>query len=282
MLSRQIGNMYVKPIKMRWLTGGVNYSYLLSTQDKSKSWLIDPAEAAEVVPHLTKSELQSIQAIVNTHHHYDHAGGNLAILAALKKEVGRTVTVIAGSSTSPAASEIPKHLQHYALGDLDITCIRTPCHTQDSVCYHVKDANTNEQAIFTGDTLFIAGCGRFFEGTPEEMDNALNGRLLKSVQEPNWSTTRVFPGHEYTKSNASFVRKAVYKNIGDNQAFDELEGFCNEHEVVTGHFTLADETKFNPFMRLDDPLVREAVGDHKNSYTRSQVMGELRKMKNAA
>lgn len=282
MILRQTRKMHVKAIKMRWLTGGVNYSYLLTTQDESRSWLIDPAEAVEVLPELNQKQLHSIQAIVNTHHHYDHAGGNVAMLAALKKETGRSVDIIAGSKTSAGATVIPKHEQHFKLGDLEITCIRTPCHTQDSICYHVKDVETNEQAVFTGDTLFTAGCGRFFEGTAEEMDTALNDRILNCVQESNWSSTRVFPGHEYTKGNVDFIRKAIYKNAGDNKAFDALDQFAREHEVTTGHFTLSDELSFNPFMRLEDPFIREVLGDSDCTWSRSQVMNQLRKMKNAA
>lgn len=274
--------MHVKPIKMRWMTGGVNYSYLLSTQDSSQSWLIDPAEAMEVLPALNSAEKSSIQAIVNTHHHYDHAGGNVAVLASLKQTSNHPIKVIGGSRGSPAVTDIPKDLQHYKLGDLDITSIRTPCHTQDSVCYHVIDPETNEQAIFSGDTLFTAGCGRFFEGTGEEMDAALNEKILKGVKEPNWGTTRVFPGHEYTTGNVEFIRKAIYPNVGDNKYFDALEDYCHEHEVTTGKFTLYDELMFNPFMRLDDKLVRKAIGDENCTWSRGRVMDQLRKMKNAA
>lgn len=273
--------MHIKPIKMRWLTGGVNYSYLVSTQDSSKSWLIDPAEAAEVLPKLSNVEKQSIQAVVNTHHHYDHSGGNVVVLAALNNVADHPIKVIGGSHTSPVVTDIPTDLQHYKLGNLDITCIRTPCHTQDSVCYHVVDPQTNEQAIFTGDTLFTGGCGRFFEGTGEEMDSSLNQKILKGVKEPNWGITRIFPGHEYTQGNVDFIRKAIYPNRGDNKAFDALADYCQEHEVTTGKFTLNDELQFNPFMRLDDSAIRRAVGDPKSEWPRSKVINQLRKMKNS-
>lgn len=271
--------MHVKGIKMRWLTGGDNYSYLLSTQDKTQSWLIDPAEVLEVLPHLNSSEKKSIQAIVNTHHHYDHAGGNVGILSALGKE-GINPKVVAGSHTSPGATDVPQHEQQYKLGNLVVSCIRTPCHTQDSVCYHVKDPETNEQALFSGDTLFTAGCGRFFEGSAHQMDEALNQRILQDVGEPNWTLTRVFPGHEYTKGNVKFVRRAIYPHPDQNKHFDALEKYALENQVTTGKFTLADESQFNPFMRLDDPVVRKAIGDANGSWTRVQVMDRLRKLKN--
>lgn len=280
MIKNHIRSMHVKAIKMRWLTGGVNYSYLLSTQDKTKSWLIDPAEPLEVLPELTDKEIGSIEAVVNTHHHYDHSGGNIPVIAALKKAGQNAVSVICGSHTSPGATEVPQDLQKYKLGDLEVLCIRTPCHTQDSVCYFVKDFDTGERCIFTGDTLFTAGCGRFFEGTGEEMDRALNRNLLEHTGEENWSTTKVYPGHEYTKSNVEFVRTAIYKTPGENKAFDKLEHFCDKNEVTTGCFTLKDELDFNPFMRLNCPIVRKSVGDAQGAWPKARVMDKLRQMKN--
>lgn len=276
-------NMHVKPIKMRWETGGVNYSYLVSTQDKSESLLIDPAEPDEVWPMLDDQEKASIVAIVNTHHHYDHAGGNTQLLMNLREVVPNDrISVIGGSEECPHVSEIPDHMQKFKFGkQMEVTCIRTPCHTQDSVCYYVKDRETNEQAIFTGDTLFTAGCGRFFEGTGEEMDNALNKYILRGVGEPNWATTLVYPGHEYTMSNVKFVRSKIFKEVGQCPRFDELERYCQQHEVTTGAFTLADDMQFNPFMMIDNAIVRTAVGDKECQLERSVVMDKLRKMKNS-
>ncbi|EDO15663.1 hypothetical protein Kpol_473p22 [Vanderwaltozyma polyspora DSM 70294] len=274
--------MFVKSIKMRWTTGGVNYSYLLSTADKTKSWLIDPAEPYEVLPHLNDAEMKSIQAIVNTHHHYDHAGGNKEILSKLQPlSSGHPIQIIGGSKYCEAVSEVPENLQNYSLGDLIISCIKTPCHTKDSICYYVKDPSTGEQCIFTGDTLFTAGCGRFFEGNGAEMDNSLNSAILNSVGRENLGKTYVYPGHEYTKSNALFVRSMIYPKIGDNKAFDSLEKFANDNDVTTGHYTLADELEFNPFMRIDDPAVRMAVGDKSSTWPREKVMDKLREMKNS-
>ncbi|KAI3404502.1 GLO2 [Candida oxycetoniae] len=253
--------MHVLPIPMRWGHGD-NYSYLI-IDDKSKSaWLIDPAVPKEVISYLKEQKPHyELKAIVNTHHHYDHSDGN--------EEFHRKypdLPIIAGKD-SPFVTYTPSHEEIIDLGDdLSITALHTPCHTQDSICYFVQDTKTGEKAVFTGDTLFISGCGRFFEGTGAEMNKALNQVLAKLPKD-----TKVYPGHEYTKSNVKFSKKIL-----DNEAIKALEAYCQTHEHTTGKFTIGDELKFNPFMMLQDHQVMEKTG-----LTQSDdIMTRLREMKN--
>lgn len=94
----------------------------------------------------------------------------------------------------------------------DNRCLATPCHTQDSICFYLEDTKTNERGVFTGDTLFLAGCGRFFEGTPTEMHAALT--KLGGLPED----TLVWNGHEYTKGSVKFGLKIEPEN-------KELQGY---------------------------------------------------------
>lgn len=177
------------------------------------------------------------------------------------------VQIIAGKE-SALVNYTPSHGEVLHLGNnLEITALHTPCHTQDSICYYVQDKATNEKAVFTGDTLFTSGCGRFFEGSPEQMDKALNHVLAKLPDE-----TKVYPGHEYTASNVKFSKSI----LGSNPHLAQLENFVKENEVTTGAFTIKDEKLFNPFMMLADAAVLNATGKE----NRVDVMGQLRHMKN--
>ena len=127
-------------------------------------------------------------------------------------------------------------------------CLATPCHTQDSICYHVTDAikKENPGGVFTGDTLFIAGCGRFFEGTSEEMDAALT--YLGTL--PN--ETVVYNGHEYTSGNVAFAKTIE----PDNKDIERLSQLVKENKATTGLTSIGDEKKWNVFMRLENETVR--------------------------
>ncbi|ODV82398.1 hydroxyacylglutathione hydrolase [Suhomyces tanzawaensis NRRL Y-17324] len=253
--------MQIKSIPMRWGSGD-NYAYLVIDTPTKHAWLIDAAEPEDVYKYLKENKPGfELKAIVNTHHHYDHSDGN--------KEFHKKypdLPVVAGKD-SPLVSYTPSHQEVIDLGDnLSITALHTPCHTQDSICYYVEDSKTNERAVFTGDTLFVSGCGRFFEGNGEEMDRALNKVLGKLPKD-----TKVYPGHEYTKLNVKFS-----STILKNAAIDRLVNFVKTNEFTTGEFTIGDELEHNPFMRLTDPQVLKVTGEH----DRTAVMTKLRELKN--
>lgn len=112
-----------------------------------------------------------------THHHWDHSAGT----EELSKEFKPLGLKIYGGDAAriKALDHELKHQEKFEIGSLKVQAIHTPCHTSTHVCYYVEDEEKNERAVFTGDTLFIGGCGRFFEGTAEQMNEALNKRLAQ-------------------------------------------------------------------------------------------------------
>lgn len=253
--------MHIVPIPSSWGDSN-NYAYLLVDDPTAHAWLIDPAFPDDVKAFLAKEKPKhELKAIVNTHHHWDHAGGNEAL-----RRVYPDLPVIAGKDLE-LVLYTPLHQEVIDLGDnLSITALHTPCHTQDLICYYVKDSKSGEKAVFTGDTLFTSGCGRFFEGTAAQMDTALNRILGKLPKE-----TVVYPGHEYTRLNVKFSKRVL-----QNAAMEKLDKFASSNEHTTGKFTIGDELEFNPFMRLSDPQIRKITGKD----TDEEVMAALREMKN--
>jgi Hydroxyacylglutathione hydrolase C-terminus len=134
-------------------------------------------------------------------------------------------------------------------------CLATPCHTQDSICYYVTDTSDVSSsspspapgAVFTGDTLFVAGCGLFFEGTGEQMHAAFE--LLRGTLP---DATATYVGHEYTAANLEF---ALSVDPG-NAALARLAELVRTHAVTVGRTTIADEKEWNVFWRLSSDPVR--------------------------
>ncbi|THZ19195.1 Metallo-hydrolase/oxidoreductase [Aureobasidium pullulans] len=246
---------------------GNNYAYLVVDDNSKDAVIIDPANPSEVIPVLKKqvdSGAINLKNIINTHQsvltapsHHDHAGGNVEMLKTYPLP-------IIGGKDCTKVTKTPAHGETFNVGSIKVKALHTPCHTQDSICYLFEDGE--DKAVFTGDTLFIGGCGRFFEGTAEEMHKALNKTLAALPDE-----TKVYPGHEYTKGNVKFGIQVL-----QSEPVKKLEAFANANKQTQGKFTIGDEKLHNVFMRLDDPTVQKATG--KTSPV--DVMAALREMKN--
>ncbi|KAL2160660.1 hypothetical protein VTH06DRAFT_1348 [Thermothelomyces fergusii] len=253
--------MHIQSIPM-WVGRSDNYAYLV-VDDKSKdAVIIDPAHPAEVAPVLKKAIQDgsiNLKAIINTHHHWDHAGGNEALIS----ELGQPLEIIGGKDCQKV-SRTPKHGETFNIGSIAVKALHTPCHTRDSICWFMQDGD--DKVVFTGDTLFHGGCGKFFEGTGEEMHKALN-ETLGSLPDD----TRVFPGHEYTASNARFGISVL-----PSGPLKALEAFAKANKETQGKFTIGDEKQHNVFMRPQDPEIQKATGETDPV----AIMTKLREMKN--
>ncbi|KAK4919314.1 Cytoplasmic glyoxalase II [Elasticomyces elasticus] len=252
--------MHIESIPM-WEGSGNNYAYLVTDEKTKNAVIIDPANPSEVLPTIKKAVDGGVKLtkIINTHHHHDHAGGNEEML----KSYG--VPIIGGKDCTKV-SKTPSHGETFTIGDnIKVKALHTPCHTQDSICYLFEDGN--DRAVFTGDTLFIGGCGRFFEGSAKEMDTALNKTLAALPDD-----TKVYPGHEYTKGNVKFAVA-----VSQSEPIKKLESYASSNKQTQGKFTIGDEKQHNVFMRLDDPVVQKYTGKTE----RIDVMSALREAKNS-
>ena len=151
--------------------------------------LIDPSEPAKILPHLKGLVCKYI---LSTHHHWDHTAANEYFSK-------RGFDVLGGDPRIPFITRVLKDKEGLSLGSTQLTCIHTPCHTTGHLCYLAE--HLSKRCVFTGDTLFIGGCGKFFEGNALDMYNSL--KKLKALHDD----TVIYPGHEYARKNyqASYI-----------------------------------------------------------------------------
>jgi hydroxyacylglutathione hydrolase len=243
-----------------------NYSYLLCDTKTGEAFAVDPAEPAKVIS-AAESNGVKLKGVLTTHHHWDHAGGNKEISSKLGLEV------IGGDKRIEALTREVKHGDKISLGDhVTITCLFTPCHTSGHMLYYVEDTvNTSNTAVFTGDTLFVAGCGRFFEGTAQQMHEALLG-VIASLP----LTTEVYCGHEYTVKNLQFALTLEPNNqhIKDKLSWAEEQ---RRQQKSTVPSTIGQELQYNPFMRVNSSELRAHL--KMPDATNVEVMGKVRELK---
>ncbi|CAH0482831.1 unnamed protein product [Peronospora belbahrii] len=229
-----------------------NYAYLLIDSTTHVAAAIDPVDAQKV--YTRAKELQvTISLILTTHSHWDHAGGNRALVDLIQARENRDIPVIGGPGEAvEAQTQSVVDGDVVTLGNLNVRVYFTPCHTRDHVLYRCQDA------LFTGDTLFVAGCGRFFSGTPAEMHYALNEVVAKLPEE-----TKIYCGHEYTASNLRFAAHVE----PHNEVVQKKLAWANEKlksGEATVPSTVKEELATNPFMRVTECAVQQFANGEKD------------------
>ncbi|MGN6278716.1 MAG: hydroxyacylglutathione hydrolase [Sphingomonas sp.] len=215
-----------------------NYIWLIHETASGETVVIDPAESDPVLA-AAKERGWTISQIWNTHWHPDHTGGN----AAIKATTGARITGPAAEAAKiPTLDATVGEGDAVRIGDHVATVWETPAHTAGHISYHFAD----DGMIFVGDTLFAMGCGRLFEGTPQQM--FANMQRLAALP----GETRAYGAHEYTLANARFARAAEPDNQAVVTRLAEIEAARSAGEA-TLPTTIALERETNPFMRAGSP-----------------------------
>ncbi len=240
-------------------------NYVWTLRQGSNAAVVDPGEAAPVLAYLRAHKL-TLTAILNTHHHADHVGGNAELLEHFPVPV-----------YGPYDERIPTVSDRLREGDtfilpafgIEFQVLEIPAHTRTHIAFY------GGGMLFSGDTLFACGCGRLFEGTPANMHAA----LAKLARLP--AATRVYCGHEYTLSNIKFAR-AVEAGNAELVNWEKTAGALRANDEATLPTTLAQELLGNPFMRCSEPAVVAAASKHAGERLTDEVsvLGALREWKN--
>lgn len=215
-----------------------NYIYVVHDPAANVTAVVDPAEA-EPVRTALEAAGRGLDMILVTHHHGDHVGG----VAALKQAYGATV-VGPGRDTKPipAVDRTVGGGDSIDVGSRTVRVFDVPGHTKGHIAYWFETGD----ALFSGDSLFSLGCGRVFEGTMAQMWASL--QTLRGLPD----TTRVYCGHEYTKSNAAFARSVDPNNAALDERAAEVDSLRDAGKPTLPSL-LGREKRTNPFLRADDP-----------------------------
>jgi|TARA_B100000470_G_C19663064_1_gene334011 hydroxyacylglutathione hydrolase len=227
-----------------------NYSYLI-IDENNNACVIDPSEAKPVIDLVERKKI-NLKYILNTHHHYDHIGGN----EELKKKYNSIVVGYKDDAERiPGINVLVENNQVWKNDNFEAKIIHIPGHTTGHISFHFF----NEKLIFTGDTLFSLGCGKIFEGTYQEMFESLN--KIKSLP----ADTKIYCGHEYTLQNSKFCIKHDPENTNLQNKILEIAKKL-EKAQPTIPSTLKDEIECNIFLRAKNVESFSKLRDLKDNF----------------
>jgi len=240
-----------------------NYSYLIYEKETNTVSIIDPSEFTACDKIIQK--YRKLDFILNTHHHADHIGGNLELK---KKYSAKILGFDLDKDRIPGIDILLNENEKQKIGELEFKVIFIPGHTKGHIAFYFEKNNV----VFTGDTLFSLGCGRIFEGSHKDMFQSLN--KLKKLP----SQTKVYCGHEYTKTNLDFCLKYDSKNILLNKKSKLVSSQLNDN-IPTIPTTIGEELKMNVFLRYDDNDIKQTL--NMKSSSDQEVFAKLRDLKDA-
>jgi len=262
LLEKQAWEMQV--IRLEALSD--NYIFLLHDPKQNIAAIVDPAEAEPVLKKLKQLKAELV-AIFNTHHHQDHVGGNKQLIQLFPQ-----VTIYGGAEDQ---GRIPGQQVFLQQGDRVQFADRTgevffvPGHTRAHIAYYFPPTHKSETGdLFCGDTLFAGGCGRLFEGTPQQMVDSLS--KLRSLPDD----THVWCAHEYTLKNLQFALTVDSHNPDLQTRYDQVKADRSRGEATVPSL-LGVEKRTNPFLRWEQPTLQSAT----NSRDSVETFGRLRLMK---
>lgn len=216
-----------------------NYIWLLTGENKTSAVCVDPGQSSPVIDFLEGNQLK-LEAILLTHHHWDHSGG---ILELLKYDPSIKVY----GPKDDRLSDIPNLItdqEHLTVLNYNFKVLSIPGHTSTHICFY----EPTHGLVFCGDTLFSAGCGRVFDGTIEQLHSSL--AKLAALPED----TKVYCGHEYTRQNLRFAASVEPGNVAIQTHYHAL---MNSPEQCSLPSTIGLEKLINPFLRVNEAEVKD-------------------------
>lgn len=249
-----------------------NYLWLLRAPTGRRAAIVDPGDAQPVLAALKKDKLE-LATILLTHHHGDHAGGVAELVAATgARVIGPQSEAIAGV-TEPVGGE---QAVNSGLDGAQARVLAVPGHTRGHIAYLFEHLGDDPRPLlFCGDTLFAAGCGRVFEGTPEQMLASLD--TLAALDEQ----TLVYCAHEYTLSNLRFASAAEGSSTAVAARAAEASNM-RANGIPTVPSTIGIERRTNPFLRTDHPEIIASAANRlgRAPRDRCETFAAIREWKN--
>lgn len=235
-----------------------NYIWMFHPPDSRDVFVVDPGDAGPVEETLKNHQL-NLAGILITHHHFDHTGG----VSELTKN--RDIPVYGPDNPKiEGITHIVRDNDTIELNGCHFIIMATPGHTLDHIAYFTKSGESHNPALFCGDTLFVAGCGRLFEGTAEQMYKSLS-RFSGLPGE-----TRIYCAHEYTQANLQFALVVEPDNQILKKQMNQIAEFRSNNRPTVPS-TLKQELATNPFLRSDQPAVIQSASDRDSSLNATPI-----------